>query len=189
MHRLALIICSRHRNACLEALQEVSWASQKGFMGQYFCAVFVRPDFMGVMVTSTQNEFKSYQSKTKQNNSMELFGYSLNHISCQNDPPDPLDPKSAIFSGFSGIFYRTSFVFFFGLQERMPCSLDAGELGGPQRGCMGQYFSASFLIGQWFSTPLHPQSVAHGCSSSFIARCRGGNRKSQHFWHLFAFFG
>jgi len=25
-----------------------------------------------------------------------------------------------------------------------------GELGGPKKGFMGQYFSAAFLIGQWF---------------------------------------
>ena len=36
----------------------------------------------------------------KQNNYSEFLGESLNDIYNENDPPDPLDPKSAIFRGF-----------------------------------------------------------------------------------------
>ena len=41
--------------------------------------------------------FKSYQSKIKHNNSTELLGYYFHNVHNKNGPPDPLDPKSAIF--------------------------------------------------------------------------------------------
>ena len=44
---------------------------------------------------------ESYQSKMKQNNSIELLSYSFNNIYNKNDPPDPLDPKPGFFAGLS----------------------------------------------------------------------------------------
>ena len=42
----------------------------------------------------------------KQNNSTELLAYSFNYIYSNNDPPDPLDPNSAIFLDFMGCLLK-----------------------------------------------------------------------------------
>ena len=46
----------------------------------------------------------------KQNNSTELLRQSFNRMYPKNDP-DPLNPKSAFFLGFSGIRLRTQWIF------------------------------------------------------------------------------
>ena len=40
----------------------------------------------------------------KQDNSTELLGYSFENIHNKNNPPEPLDPTSAIISGLSPEF-------------------------------------------------------------------------------------
>ena len=44
-----------------------------------------------------------------QNNSAELLGYSFHKTHSRNGPPDPPDPKSGLFLGFSQILYGNIF--------------------------------------------------------------------------------